>query len=142
MPINLDGKPDNADWTKVTADLPATRESLLQFLAQQHLTVDQFRRLSVYRWNSEYFDRLLHGAPGPPEAACQGDEQPEVVPQTERLQASDYVDLDTLLEWQARILTGRPKPDDLGATLSRVYDDFAKGLAEAPRGAVIDFPND
>ncbi|MDA8218370.1 MAG: hypothetical protein M0Z94_12205 [Dehalococcoidales bacterium] len=47
----VDGDPDNADWTKQTWDLPPYKsEESMRFLARSGETLDDFRRLPVYRF--------------------------------------------------------------------------------------------
>ena len=60
----------------------------------------------------------------------------------ERINVNDYADYDTLIRWQVDIINGKPKPDDLMGDVGRAYDQFAEELTNAPRGCVVDYPND
>src|SRR5205823_5942086 len=49
-PLNLDADPENADWLKVSWDLPSYQTpAFLSFLRSSGQTLDEFRQLPVYR---------------------------------------------------------------------------------------------
>lgn len=51
MPLNPDADPMNADWTKRTWDLPPYKsEEFLRFLRSSGSTLEQFRKLPVYKF--------------------------------------------------------------------------------------------
>ncbi|MGM0420749.1 MAG: hypothetical protein ACQEQG_07095 [Bacillota bacterium] len=48
--LNIDGQPHNADWTKQSWDLPPYRsEKFMKQLERMDMTLEQFRKLPVYR---------------------------------------------------------------------------------------------
>jgi len=58
-PVNIDADLENADWTKGSWDIPATSvEELRTWLKQQGMTVEQFKRLPVYRRNMKRLEWL------------------------------------------------------------------------------------
>ena len=54
MVILADERPENADWLKRTWDLQIENKTdLLEYLKAMGMTVEQFKKLPVYRWNVE-----------------------------------------------------------------------------------------
>jgi hypothetical protein len=54
MVILADERPENADWPKRTWDLPIENKiDRLEYLKAMGMTVEQFKKLPVYRWNVE-----------------------------------------------------------------------------------------
>jgi len=49
--VNLDEDPENADWPKRTWDLPTDMDEVRALLRAWGMTVEEFKRLPVYRWN-------------------------------------------------------------------------------------------
>jgi hypothetical protein len=56
---NMDETVENADWTKVRADLPTERDEFFEMLARHGLSVEEFQRLPVYKFNRDHYDKLL-----------------------------------------------------------------------------------
>jgi hypothetical protein len=57
--LDLDANPLNADWTKRSWDIPAsTVEELRAWIKASGRTVEEFKRLPVYRWNVARMPRL------------------------------------------------------------------------------------
>lgn len=55
MGFNIDANSRNADWTKRTWDLLDidSKEKLLRHLASTGMTVEQFKKLPVYKFNKD-----------------------------------------------------------------------------------------
>ena len=51
MPINIDANIENADWTKKTWDLPTNKEDFLKHLKTSKLSLEDFKKLPVYKHN-------------------------------------------------------------------------------------------
>lgn len=52
--LNIDAILDNADWTKMTWDLPKYKsKEFMDWLKSSGMTLAQFQKLPVYRWNLE-----------------------------------------------------------------------------------------
>lgn len=51
--MNIDANPDNRDWTKRTWDLLGIKnlKDLRRYIAGAGMTVKQFKKLPVYRFN-------------------------------------------------------------------------------------------
>ena len=60
MGFNIDADSRNADWTKRTWDLLHidTKEKLLRHLESSGMTVEQFKKLPVYKFNKDKLDFL------------------------------------------------------------------------------------
>ncbi len=60
LKINVDSTPENADWIRSGAKPRAyTVEEFEAMLAQDGMTVDAFRRLPIYGWHREHWDRII-----------------------------------------------------------------------------------
>jgi hypothetical protein len=57
--IEPDADLESADWTKATYAGFQTRVELEAWLAASGLTLAQFKRLPVYRWNRDEIDAIL-----------------------------------------------------------------------------------
>jgi len=54
MPLNIDRILENADWTKVTWDLPKYKsKEFMEWLEFSGMTLEQFKELPVYKANLE-----------------------------------------------------------------------------------------
>ncbi len=60
MGINIDAQLHNADWTKRTWDLLdiTTKEELLTYLERKGMTIKDFKKLPVYKFNKDKLDFL------------------------------------------------------------------------------------
>ncbi len=60
LTINVDATLENADWIRSGARPRAyTVEEFETMLAQDGMTVDAFRRLPIYGWHREHWDRII-----------------------------------------------------------------------------------
>ena len=52
MVINIDANLENADWSKRTWDLPEYKsDEFYRLLKSINMTLEQFKKLPVYKWN-------------------------------------------------------------------------------------------
>ena len=52
MVINIDANLENADWSKRTWDLPEYKsDEFYRLLKSMNMTLEQFKKLPVYKWN-------------------------------------------------------------------------------------------
>ena len=52
MVFNIDANLENADWTKRTWDLPEYKsDEFYRLLKSMNMTLGQFKKLPVYKWN-------------------------------------------------------------------------------------------
>ena len=52
MPLQIDASDDNANWTKQSWDLPIHDIATLRaYIAAQGISVQQFKRQAIYRFN-------------------------------------------------------------------------------------------
>jgi len=52
MVLNIDAILENADWTKMTWDLPKYKsKKFMDWLKASGMTLTQFKKLPVYKWN-------------------------------------------------------------------------------------------
>lgn len=52
MVLNIDAELENADWTKVKWDLPKYKsKAFYRVLKSMKMTISQFKKLPVYKWN-------------------------------------------------------------------------------------------
>lgn len=60
MGFNIDADSRNADWSKRTWDLLDidSKEKLLRYLEMTGMTVEQFKKLPVYKFNRDKLDFL------------------------------------------------------------------------------------
>jgi len=52
MVVNIDANLENADWSKRTWDLPEYKsDEFYRLLKSMNMTLEQFKKLPVYKWN-------------------------------------------------------------------------------------------
>lgn len=56
--IKIDEKLENADWLKQTWDLPNNKKDLERLIRSMGMTVDDFKKLPVYKKNVDKMDWL------------------------------------------------------------------------------------